>query len=103
MYAEAMEPNWNKIRPMVMDTATVQATAPFAFNITDTSSPYYKEVMAVKNAGDSLTDEQKHIANFWDDNPFKLNVKHVCIAQKFSPPGHWMGIVRRQKSKARFS
>ena len=38
---------------------------------------------------------QKHIADFWDDNPFKLNVVgHVnFVTKKFSPPGHWMNIV----------
>ena len=104
MYAEAMEPNWNKIRPMVMDSCSqFRPPAPLPFNVTDKNSPYYKEVMAVKNAGDSLTDEQKHIANFWDDNPFKLNVSgHVMYStKKFSPPGHWMGIVGLAAEKAK--
>jgi len=108
MYAEAMEPNWNKIRPLVMDSADQFRTPPqYAFNVTDTSSPYYKEVILIKNAVDSLTPEQKHIANFWDDNPFKLNVSgHVMYStKKFSPPGHWMGIVgiAAEKAKADFA
>jgi hypothetical protein len=105
MYAEAMEPNWNKIRPLVMDSANQFVPPPqYAFDVTDSSSLYYKEVMAIKNAGDSLTDEQKHIANFWDDNPFKLNVSgHVMYStKKFSPPGHWMGIVGIAAQKAKF-
>jgi hypothetical protein len=59
------------------------------------SSVFYKAVNEVKNIVDSLTTEQKHIADFWDDNPFKLNVVgHVQFAtKKFSPPGHWMNIV----------
>jgi hypothetical protein len=104
MYAEAMEPNWNKIRPLVMDSCSqFRPPVPFAFNITDKNSPYYKEVLAIKNAGDSLTEEQKHIANFWDDNPFKLNVSgHVMYStKKFSPPGHWMGIVGIAAEKAK--
>ena len=40
---------------------------PPPFDINNKNSKYYKEVMAVKNAGDSLTEEQKHIAEFWDD------------------------------------
>ena len=49
----------------------------------------------IQHAVDSLTDEQKHIADFWDDNPFKLNVSgHVMFStKKFSPPGHWMSVV----------
>ena len=51
--------------------------------------------MAVKRAVENLTDEQKHIAEFWDDNPFKLNVSgHLMFGtKKFSPPGHWMSVV----------
>lgn len=108
MYAEAVEPNWKLIRPMVLDSASqFVPPAPYPFNITDKNSEYYKQVVAVKNAVDSLTEEQKHIANFWDDNPFKLNVTgHVMFStKKFSPPGHWMGIVgiAAQKAKADFN
>ena len=58
-------------------------------------SEYYKNVMMVKEAVENLTEEQKHIANFWDDNPFKINVNgHAMFStKKFSPPGHWMSIV----------
>jgi hypothetical protein len=61
--------------------------------------------MMVKNAVDSLTDEQKHIANFWDDNPFKVNVNgHAMFStKKFSPPGHWMSIVGIANKKAKSS
>ena len=80
---------------------------PPVFDMTDKNSKYYKEVMAIKNAGDSLDDEQRHIADFWDDNPFKLNVSgHVMFGtKKFSPPGHWMSIVgiAAEKAKADFA
>jgi len=51
----------------------------------------------------SLTPEQKHIADFWDDNPFKMNVTgHVMFgSKKFSPPGHWMSIVGITSQKAK--
>ncbi len=60
--------------------------------------------MLIKNAVDSLNDEQKHIADFWDDNPFKLNVSgHVMFGtKKFSPPGHWMSIVGIAAKKASY-
>ena len=95
-YAAAAEPHWNLIRPVVLDSASEFAPPPpLAFNITDKNSPYYKQVMLLKNTTDSLTPEQKHIADFWDDNPFKLNVSgHLAFGtKKFSPPGHWMSIV----------
>jgi len=102
-YSPAAEPHWNQIRTLVMDSANqFIPPAPYPFNVTDKKSPYYKEVMLIKNAGDSLTDEQAHIADFWDDNPFKLNVSgHLMFGtKKFSPPGHWMSIVGIAAKKA---
>lgn len=96
MYATAAEPHWMEIRTMIIDSASIYAPAPPpTFNIKDKNSKYYQEVMAIKNAVDSLTPEQKHIAEFWDDNPFKMNVTgHVMFgSKKFSPSGHWMGVV----------
>lgn len=103
-YTSGMEPHWAEIRPVVLDSANqFQPPPPLEFNIRDKNSPYYKEVMAIKNAVDSLTPEQMHIANFWDDNPFKLNVSgHVMFGtKKFSPPGHWMAIVGIAAKKAK--
>lgn len=96
MYGQAVEPHWSEIRPMVLDSASIcRADAPPVYNMKDRNGTFYKSVMEVKNIGDSLTEEQKHIADFWDDNPFKMNVSgHVMFAtKKFSPPGHWMNIV----------
>jgi hypothetical protein len=96
MYASAAEPHWMEIRTMVIDSASIYEPAPPpTFNIKDKNSKYYQEVIAIKNAIDSLTPEQKHIAEFWDDNPFKMNVTgHVMFgSKKFSPPGHWMSVV----------
>jgi hypothetical protein len=106
-YASALEPHWREIRTIVMDSANqFMPPRPIPFNITNKNSAYYKQVMAVKNAVDSLTDEQKHIAEFWDDLGGKLNVVgHIqFVTKKFSPPGHWMNIVgiASQKAKASF-
>jgi PAP2 superfamily len=106
-YTQAVEPHWMEIRPFVLDSAGECRPMPApAFNYKDTNSMYYKCMMEVKNVGDNLTDEQKNIADFWDDNPFKLNVSgHLMFAtKKFSPAGHWMNIVgiAAQKAKADF-
>ncbi|MEP7170085.1 MAG: vanadium-dependent haloperoxidase [Bacteroidota bacterium] len=96
MYAPAIEPAWSKLRTMVMDSASqFIPPPPYAFDIKNKNSPYYREVIEIKYAIDSLTKEQKHIADFWDDNPLKLNqFGHASFAsKKFSPPAHWMGIV----------
>ena len=103
MYASAVEPHWKEIRPMVIDSAGLFCPpAPPPFNITDKKSEYYQQVMKIKNAVDSLTPEQRHIAEFWDDNPFKMNVTgHVMFgSKKFSPPEHWMGVIGIAAKKA---
>lgn len=107
MYAQGLEPHWCDIRPLVLDSATQFLPPPtLAYNMKDTASPFCKEVMEVKRTVENLTDEQKHIAEFFDDNPFNLHVTgHVMYAtKKFSPPGHWMNIVgiAAQKAKADF-
>jgi hypothetical protein len=107
-YAQALEPHWREIRPMVMDSAN-QFTPPRppVFDMKNKNSKFYREVMAVKNAGDSLSDEQKHIAEFWDDLGNRvISEGHIMFtAKKFSPPGHWMNIVgiAAQKANADFS
>jgi hypothetical protein len=96
MYAQAVEPHWREIRTLVLDSCNeFMAPRPPKFDMQNKNSEYYKCLLEVKTTGDSLTEEQKHIAEFWDDNPFKLNVSgHVMFAtKKFSPPGHWMNIV----------
>ena len=106
-YASAVEPHWQEIRTIGTDSANqFIPPAPIPFNMKDTSSAYYRQVMEVKNTTDSLTPEQQHIAEFWDDLGGKLNVSgHVSfVTKKFSPPGHWMNIVgiASQKAKATF-
>lgn len=107
-YTPAMEPHWNKIRPLVLDSANqFTPPPPPPFDLKNKNGKYYKEVISIKEAVDTLTKEQKHIADFWDDNPFKLNVSgHIMFGtKKFSPPGHWMSIagIAAQKSNYDFA
>ena len=107
-YAQGVEPHWREIRTLALDSASQFMPArPPKFDVQDKKSVFYNAVTAVKNIVDSLTPEQKEIADFWDDNPFKLNVVgHVQYAtKKFSPSGHWMNIVGiiAQKQNADFS
>lgn len=103
MYATAVEPHWMEIRPMVLDSAAaITCKRPPVFDVKNKNSAYFKALMEVKLMGDSLSEEQKHVADFWDDNPFKMNVTgHVMFAtKKFSPAGHWMNIVGIGAQKA---
>ena len=103
-YSSALEAHWMEIRTLVLDSAAqCKPARPPHYNVKDTTSAYFRSVMEVKRIGDSLTEEQKHIADFWDDNPGKLNVHgHVMfMTKKFSPGGHWMNIVGIAADKAR--
>lgn len=95
-YMDAVEPYWNTIRTAVLDSANqIPVEAPYKFDMTNKNSRYYKQVLEVHDAVKNLTDEQREIANFWDCNPFKMNVTgHAMFAtKKISPGGHWMSIV----------
>lgn len=107
-YTPALEPHWCEIRPLALDSCgQFLPPSPPKYNMKDSTSRYCIELMEVKNTGDHLTPEQKEIAEFFDDNPFKVNaVGHLnYVTKKFSPPGHWMNIVgiAAQKSRADFN
>jgi hypothetical protein len=102
-YTPAMEPHWSEIRYVAMDSVRqFMPPPPYKFNVTDPKAPYYQQVKLSQNVVDSLTPEQTFIADFWDDNPFKLNVSgHLMFGtKKFSPAGHWMGITGIAAMKA---
>ena len=94
-YMDAVEPNWAKIRPFVMDSSSqFRAERPFAFD-TAKGSPYFRQVMEVYEARRQVTDEQRAFVSFWDCNPYVMHVQgHAMFAtKKITPGGHWMGIV----------
>jgi len=95
-YMKAIEPYWNRIRPFLLDSATQFRPLPSTVFSTDTASAFYKEAVEVQYTGLQLTREQTAIANFWDCNPFKMNINgHVMFAtKKISPGGHWINITR---------
>jgi hypothetical protein len=102
-YTPAMEPHWSEIRYVVMDSVReFMPPPPYTFNVTDKNAPYYKEVKKIQNKVDSLTEEEAWIADFWDDNPFKLNVSgHLMFGtKKFSPGAHWLSVVGIASKKA---
>jgi hypothetical protein len=90
-FMEAIEPYWNKIRPMTLTRADqFMLPAPVLFN----SQKFIDENKEVYEISKKLTDEQRAQANFWDCNPFATQtVGHLMYSvKKISPGGHWMGI-----------
>ena len=104
-YMDAVEPNWAKLRPFVLDSSSqFRPKPPHRFDMTE-GSPFYLQVKEVFETGKNLTDEQRAIAAFWDCNPYVMNVRgHAMYAtKKISPGGHWMGIVAVAAHKSRAS
>jgi len=95
-YMDAVEPHWNKIRTFVLDSAAQFKPVPAITFSIDKNSAFYQQAEEVYKIGNTLTDEQRSIASFWDCNPFVMNVRgHVMFAtKKISPGGHWMNITR---------
>jgi hypothetical protein len=93
-YLDGVEWCWNTIKPMLMDSASQFMPArPPRFS-EDTSSLFCKSVREVYFINKHLTDEQKNIARYWDDNPFVIEHSgHMMFGnKKITPGGHWMGI-----------
>ncbi len=93
-YMEGIEPHWNKIRTMVIDSAAqFRPAAPPAFELEE-GTVFHDLVKEVYDVGNNLDEEQRLIASFWDCNPFVMNqTGHIMFAtKKITPGGHWMGI-----------
>ncbi len=93
-YIKAVEPHWSQIRPFIIDSAQQFTPPPPTRFSTDTTALFYREASAVYKAGLTLSTTEQEIADFWDCNPFKMNVRgHVLFAtKKISPGGHWINI-----------
>lgn len=93
-YMDAVEPYWNKIVPLALENPDqFKPEMPYPFSL-DKKSPFYKETIEVYEVIKNLTDEQKAIATFWDNNPFVMVYEgHLEYAiKKISPGGHWIQI-----------
>ncbi|WP_258105156.1 vanadium-dependent haloperoxidase [Marinoscillum sp. MHG1-6] len=93
-YMEGIEPHWNKIRTLILDSADQFVPTPPHTLTMDESSPFYAELKEVFDVGNELNDERTEIAKFWDCNPYVSHHKgHAMFAtKKITPGGHWMGI-----------
>lgn len=93
-YADAAEPYWAMIKTLKLDSAAqFRCDPPYTYN-TNSASNFFKEVREVYTIGKNLSDSQKIIARYWDDNPFVTEHSgHLMYAnKKITPVGHWMGI-----------
>lgn len=110
-FMAGIEPHWDKIRTMVLDSASQFKPAPPPTPTFDKNSDFYKELIEVYEIGNDITkkgdeSEELQIAKFWDCNPYvSVNKGHFMFAEKKITPGaHWIGIckIACQDSKADF-
>jgi hypothetical protein len=101
-YMDAVEPSWARVRPFVLDSASqFRPPPPLPFDMA-AGSPFFRQAKEVFDVGRRLTEEQRRILAFWDDNPYVMHVQgHTMFAtKKATPGGHWMGITGVAARKA---
>ncbi len=100
-YMDGIEPHWNKIRTLVIDSAQqFKPVPPPPFSM-EPGTPFYEEVREVYDISQEITQkgdqsEEVQIAQFWDCNPYvSVTRGHLMFAtKKISPGAHWMGIAK---------
>jgi hypothetical protein len=91
-YIAAIEPHFNTVRPYTLDSCSqFKPDPPLPFS-KNKNSAFYKLMLA--NYTDTLSEEHRTIAAFWDCNPFAVQDNgHLLIGlKKISPGAHWLGI-----------
>ena len=106
-YMDGIEPHWNKIRTLVLDSANqFQPKPPLEVDLKK-GSPFQLQLQDVYEIVENLDEEQKNIAKFWDCNPYVTHHRgHAMFAtKKITPGGHWIGItgIAANTAKSNFS
>lgn len=108
-YMSGIEPHWNKIRTLILDSASqFKPATPPKFSM-DKESDFYKELKEVYDESQRITkignsSEEIKIAQFWDCNPYVSVVRgHMMFAtKKITPGAHWIGICKIAARKSNF-
>jgi hypothetical protein len=93
-YLDGVEYCWGTMKTFVLDSSSqFVPPLPPAYSA-DKNSAYFKQNLEVYEQSKTLTQEQKDIARYWDDNPFVIeHAGHMMFAnKKITPGGHWIGI-----------
>lgn len=103
-YMAPIEPNWNSLSPLFLNSADQFLTKPPVKYDLDPKSEFYKLLLEVKQITDLNNKEYNEKAAFWDCNPYAISqIGHLEFGlKKISPGGHWMGIAGIASLKAGF-
>lgn len=100
-YMDGIEPHWNKIRTLVLDSAAQYKPIPPPDFSLEKDSKFHDELMEVYNVSEEITkkgdeSEEIEIAQFWDCNPYvSVTRGHLMFAtKKITPGAHWIGITK---------
>ncbi|MEY3385229.1 MAG: hypothetical protein RIR53_40 [Bacteroidota bacterium] len=96
-FAKPLSPYCGMVRTIVLKSASefpVPPSIPFS---KERGSAFHKAAQEVYDISKSLTKEQRHIAEFWNDNPV-VTAYHghfIFNSRQISPGGHWMNIAQQ--------
>ncbi|MCB9329273.1 MAG: vanadium-dependent haloperoxidase [Lewinellaceae bacterium] len=93
-FEPALEPNWPKMRQIVIKDKSKFEAKPRPWFSADRNSDFFKNAMMVYEQSSKNTDEERSIAKHWDCNPNEyVNKGHNTVfLHRISPPGHWVNI-----------
>lgn len=96
-FARPLSPYCGRVRTIVLKSASEFPVPPSVKFSTQRGSAFYKAALEVIEVKTNLTDEQRAIANFWNDNPVLTNYHGHFIfnSRQISPGGHWMNIAEQ--------
>ncbi|HBB25386.1 MAG TPA: phosphatidic acid phosphatase [Bacteroidetes bacterium] len=102
-FAKPLSPYCGMVRTIVLKSASefpVPPSIPFSKK---QGSAFRKAAEEVYEISRSLSTEQRHIAEFWNDNPV-VTAYHghfIFNSRQISPGGHWMNIAEQVMSQKR--
>jgi len=93
-FAKPLSPYCGMVRTIVLSSANQFRVPPSVLFDTARGSAFYAAAMEVLELSKSLSKEQRHIAEFWNDNPVVTSYHGHFIynSRQISPGGHWMNI-----------
>lgn len=108
-YMDGIEPHWNKIRPLVLDSASQFKPIPPPKFSMEEGTKFYDEVKEIYDISNDITEkgdksEEIEIAQFWDCNPYvSVTRGHLMFAtKKITPGAHWIGITKIASKKSNY-
>lgn len=104
-YNNALEPNWFMLRSLVFPKDSFLDFIPNFEYSESKKSVFYKNAKEVYDKTNHLTNDERDIALYWDDNPVTTVSKgHVSyVIKKPSPGAHWLKIMSQRASESKYN